>query len=127
MSESSFFDRIGGEGALLAAVQDFYQRVLADPTIAHFFEGIDMDVQVQKQLSFMTWAFDGPEEYKGRPLGEAHARLVAQHGLNDAHFDAVAGHLQATLHSLDVPQSLIEEAMRRVGGTREMVLGRSDP
>ena len=39
------------------------------------------------------------KEIQGRDVRSAHLRLVKQ-GLSDAHFDAVAGHLQATLQEL---------------------------
>lgn len=71
----------------------------------------------------MTWAFGGPSEYRGRDLRAAHAKLVKQ-GLGDAHFDAVARHLDATLRELGVAEPLIAEALSIVGGQREEVLNR---
>src|SRR4051812_15824146 len=97
----SLYERIGGEGAVMAAVDLFYKKVLADPQTQRFFDGLDMQVQVKKQVAFMMWALGGPAEHKGRDLGEAHAKLRTQ-GLNDSHFDAVAGHLLATLRELGV-------------------------
>ena len=48
----------------------------------------------------MTLAFGGPSAYRGRPLREAHAALVAPRGLNDTHFDTVARHPADTLAEL---------------------------
>jgi hemoglobin len=62
-------------------------------------------------------------KYSGQDLRKARAHL-AQRGLNDAHFDAVAGHLQAALEDLNVPVDLISEVMTLVGTTRNDVLGR---
>ena len=67
--------------------------------------------------------FGGPNEYTGKDMRTAHASLV-ENGLDDSHFDAVAGHLQATLTELDVPGDLIEEVMTLAGGTRAEVLNR---
>jgi len=72
----------------------------------------------------MTVAFGGPDKYRGRDLRTAHAALVKDKGLSDVHFDAVAGHLKATLVELGVPPDLINEALTIVGGTRNDVLGR---
>jgi hemoglobin len=119
----SLYERIGGEKALMAAVDIFYTRVLADELTRPFFEALDMEAQIRKQVAFMTWAFGGPAEYKGRDLRSAHAGLVKDKGLGDAHFDAVAGHLKATLVELGVADELIGEALAIVGSTRADVLG----
>ena len=120
---ASLYERIGGEGALMAAVDLFYRKVLTDPLTKPFFEKLDMIAQTKKQIAFMAWAFGGPAEYKGRSLRAAHTGLVNR-GLSDSHFDAVAGHLTATLQELKVPPDLIAEALGIVASTRNEVLNR---
>lgn len=117
----SLFNRIGGEGAVNAAVDIFYRKVLSDSSISNFFDSTDMAAQHQKQKSFLTMAFGGPNNYSGQDLRAAHAPLVAK-GLNDSHFGAVAGHLQATLQELDVAPALIDEVMAIAGSTHDDVL-----
>jgi len=124
MSDQSLFEKIGGKDAVNAAVDIFYQKVLADDLISHFFETVDMERQRAKQKIFLTYAFGGVPTYSGKSMREAHAHLVEK-GLNDDHFNAVAGHLQATLEELNVPADLIGEVMAIAASTREDVLGRS--
>jgi hemoglobin len=119
----SLYQRIGGEAAVEAAVDIFYRKVLADSRISGFFSDIDMDAQRAKQKAFLGMAFGGPKTYTGKDMREAHKRLVAK-GLNDSHFDAVAGHLQATLDELKVPQAISAEVMAIAGGARNDVLNR---
>lgn len=119
----SLYDRLGGEAAVEAAVDIFYRKVLGDPSISGFFDTTDMDGQRNKQKAFLSMAFGGPDEYTGKNLREAHAPLVEK-GLNDDHFDAVAGHLDATLRELGVADDLIGEVMAIAGGTRDDVLNR---
>jgi hemoglobin len=121
---ATLYEKLGGEAAVLAAVDGFYKRVLGDPLTAPFFDETDMNAQARKQMSFMAHAFGGPDEYKGKDLREAHAHLVRDRGLTDAHFDAVASHLKATLEELNVADDLIAEVMALVGGTRGEVLDR---
>jgi hemoglobin len=109
----------------MAAVARFYEKVLADPRTRPFFEGLPMALQTQKQVAFMTWAFGGPAEYKGRDLREAHAKLVEQKGLGDVHFDAVVQLLEETLRELGVAEELVTEARSIVADTRARVLGRA--
>ncbi|MCB0333686.1 MAG: group 1 truncated hemoglobin [Bdellovibrionales bacterium] len=121
--EQSIFEQIGGEAAVNAAVDIFYRRVLSDDSISRFFEGVDMDEQRNKQKSFLTMVFGGPNNYTGKDMREAHARLV-EDGLNEDHFNAVAGHLQATLEELNVPGELTDQVMALAASTKDDVLGR---
>lgn len=124
MSESlSLYERIGGEAAVGAAVETFYRKVLEDYRINRFFDNTDMDAQIAKQKAFFTFAFGGPNEYSGRDMREAHARLVKR-GLDDSHFDAVMEHFGATLVELKVPEDLIAEAAAIAESVRDDVLGR---
>ena len=120
----SLFERLGGEPAVDAAVDLFYRKVLADDSISNYFDSSDMDAQRSKQKAFLTMAFGGPNSYTGQDLRVAHAHLVDD-GLNDAHFDAVAGHLSSTLKELGLPDDLVGEVMTIAGSTRDDVLGRS--
>jgi len=121
----SLYERLGGQAAIMATVDLFYQKVLADELTRPFFETLDMQAQTKKQIAFMTWALGGPPEYRGRDLTQAHATLVRDRGLSDLHFDAVVVHLDATLRELGVEETLIQEALAIIGGTRDQVLGRA--
>lgn len=119
----SLYERLGGESALQVAVPLFYDKVTADPLLAPFFESLDMDAQIRKQLGFMAHAFGGPAKYLGRDLRQAHERLLSK-GLSDVHFDAVARHLETTLQELDVPAEMIAECLGLISGLRDEVLNR---
>ena len=123
IQEPSLYERLGGEAAVNAAVDIFYDKVLDDYRINRFFEKTDMAKQLEHLKAFMTVAFGGPNNYTGRSLRDGHARLVKM-GLNDSHFDAVMGHLGATLQELNVPAELIAEAAALVESTRVDVLGK---
>ena len=99
----SIYDSIGGAAAVHAAVDDFYDRVLADPSLAPFFDGTDLQRLKAHQRSFIAAAIGGPEIFAGRDMASAHAGL----GITDAHFDAVVAHLVDTLTGLGVPQDII--------------------
>lgn len=124
MAEETLFQKLGGKDAVNAAVDIFYKKVLADSSISQFFDTVDMDRQIGKQKAFLIYAFGGSPNYSGKSMREGHAHLVEQ-GLNDDHFNAVAGHLQASLEELNVPADLVGEVMAIAGSTREDVLGRS--
>jgi hemoglobin len=72
----------------------------------------------------MKMAFGGPNQYTGRDLRTAHAKLVDR-GLADGHFDAIASHLGATLQELGVDEATTSEVLAVVGSFRNDVLNRS--
>ncbi len=119
----TLYNRIGGEAAVNAAVDIFYRKVLNDFRINRFFGASDMDKQIAKQRAFFTMAFGGPNNYTGKDMRSAHAKLVDM-GLNEDHFNAVMEHLGATLTELKVPPALIAEAAAIAESTRGDVLGR---
>ena len=122
---SSLYEQLGGEAAIDAAVEKFYEKVLADERINSFFEGIDMDKQARKQKAFLTFAFGGPNNYTDRGMAAAHRKLVEEKGLNDSHFDAVVENLGATLAELGVADELIQQAAGVAESVRDAVLGRA--
>ncbi|MBL4771366.1 MAG: group 1 truncated hemoglobin [Planctomycetes bacterium] len=121
---SNLYENIGGKAAVSAAVDLFYEKVLADTRINHFFKDVDMAKQKGKQRAFLTMAFGGPTNYTGEDMSTAHTHLV-ERGLIDEHFDAVMENLGGTLTELGVPSELIGQAAAIAESVREDVLGRS--
>ena len=95
---ASIYDEIGGKAAVAAAVDVFYDRVLADPVLAPYFGATDMRRQQAHMRAFIAAALGGPELYAGRDMGAAHAGL----GVTHEAFDRVVAHLVATLTQLGV-------------------------
>jgi len=118
---TALYEKIGGEKAVDAAVDIFYDKVINDTALAPFFDGINMERQKKMQKSFLTVAFGGPNNYSGKGMRAAHARPVAV-GLNEEHFNKVAEHLQRTLLELSVPYDLIQEVMTIAASTKNDVL-----
>lgn len=108
----TLFDRLGGTEACRAVVNEFYQRLLDDETLAKFFDDITVPALKIHQLEFLKIAFTGiPEDMDVSAfMLEKHHRLFQDKGLNADHFDSVAGHLVATLQHLKVPADLMDEA-----------------
>lgn len=121
---SNLYRNLGGEPAIEAAVEAFYARVVADPLLAPIFARVEMNRLKFHQKRFLAHAFGGPGGYQGRDLGEAHRPVVERHGLDDRHFDAVLGHLDASLSSLGVDPTLRGEVLAIAESVRAPVLGR---
>jgi methyl-accepting chemotaxis protein len=122
MNNNTLFERIGGMEAVKAAVDIFYDKIINDANISHFFTGVDLAVQKNKQMAFLAYAFGAPMAYTGKDMNTAHAKLV-ENGLNESHFNAVAGHLVTTLHELNLAQELIDEVVQIALSVKDDVLG----
>ena len=120
MNQNSLYVELGGEGAVTAAVEEFYKRVLSDPDLEEFFAETNMEVQKKHQVNFLTMALGGPKNYSGKDMRKAHAHL----DLNDHHFDLIKKHLSETLASLGVGSSKIKITIDLVETLRNDVLNR---
>ena len=120
---SSLYERIGGEAAVEAAVDIFYRKVLADDRVHDYFDGVDMEQQINKQKGFLTMVFGGPNNYTGKDMREGHKHLVAR-GLNDSHVDAIVELLGATLQELGVAAEDIQEVANIANSVRDDVLNK---
>lgn len=112
---ATLFEKLGGSEAVQLAVDKFYERVLQDDRVKHFFEGIDMVKQRDHQRAFFTYAFGGAPHYDGQPMRKAHQNLVKHQGLQGEHFDAIAEDLVLTLQELGVSPELIAEVVAIAG------------
>jgi hemoglobin len=110
MSENTLYQRIGGEAAIKTAVDHFYECVLADSSLSHFFEGVSMGRLKAHQFAFLSQALGGPKQYSGSSMSEAHAKLI----IEQSHFDAVAMHLVGTLRDLGVSEEIIHEIVSAI-------------
>jgi hemoglobin len=119
----SDYDAIGGGPAVSAVVNDFYERVLGDPRLAPYFEGIDMPQLKRHQVLLVTQVLGGPNNYDGRPLAEAHAGL----GVDHDDFAAVAGHLTGAMRNAGVPEDIIMRAIAVVAATEPEIVKSGSP
>ena len=109
-AEPTIYEAIGGDTALVAVVDDFYGRVLADPDLAGFFAGTNMTRLKGRQVEFFAAALGAPARYTGASMRDAHrGRAIAQR-----HFDLVAGHLVASLAAAGVPDATVSQIVAAV-------------
>jgi hemoglobin len=115
---TSVFAALGGEPAIDAAVELFYDKILADPELAPFFARVRIERQKSQMRAFLATALGGPDAYRGRDMEAAHRR----HAITDHHFDLVAGHLVATLVELGIDEDLVGQVVAVVGPLRADVV-----
>lgn len=116
--DETIFDRLGGTGAVDDAVDDFYDRVLADERVAHHFEDTDVTELRAHQAQFISAVTGGPVQYDGADMREAHEGM----GITDGEFDAVADHLDAALAENDASEGDRERVLAEVEGLRPEIV-----
>jgi hemoglobin len=121
MHMRTLLEELGGRDAVEMVVAAFYERVLADPMLAHFFRGVQMSRLYKNQADFFCAALGDPEAYRGRDMRSVHAGM----NIGDAEFDAVAGHLAAALAECGVGQGHIDTVIGLIAGLRPEIVTRS--
>ena len=107
-----------GTDTVKSAVAVFYDRVVADPELARWFEGVDLARLRAHQRAFLIVALGGPEVYSGRGLGDAHAGME----VTDAAFDRTVEHLVLALQEVGMAGGMIDELRYRVAAARALIV-----
>jgi hemoglobin len=119
-AEVSIFEAIGGEPALVAVVDDFYERVLADSQLAGFFAGANMPKLKGRQVEFFAAALGGPDLYRGANMRRAHAGR----GISQADFNQVAVHLTDALAAAGVPAETVGQIAAAITPLADEIVSR---
>src|SRR5688572_26528683 len=121
----SIYEQIGGMGTIDAVVEVMFSRVMGDLRIKHLFDGVNMDRLQGRMREYLSLVCGGPNTFGKIDLKCPHASAVGK-GMNDTHFDAFAGHMQAALNALEVPAHLAAMIMAIVFASRDEIMGRAE-
>lgn len=113
------FERLGGTSAVAVIVQEMYHRVLNDPELRPFFEGVSMDRLRSMQYHFLASAFGGPEDYSGSDL----TRIHAGRGITGKHFAKFCGHFADVLDDRGVSKRDVDDALGRLAMYKDKITG----
>jgi len=67
--------RAGGPEKLRALLEDFYERVFADPMIGFLFRGKDRARLIEKELELVLATMGADVAYTGKSMRAAHGKL----------------------------------------------------
>jgi hemoglobin len=117
--EASLFDRIGGVAGVTRMISQFYARVLADPDLGPYFDGVAVHKLRHMQFEFFSAALGGPVPYTGRTVIHAHqGRHIARE-----HFQAFVDHLFETLKAYDLSDDERYAIIARINTYADDVIG----
>ena len=107
----SLYERLGGQSAIDAVVEDFAGRVLADTRINAKFAKSDPTRLVANLKAFVCSATGGPCNYTGQSMKAAHTNM----GVTQGEFGALVENLVATLDKFNVPAAEKGELLGALG------------
>lgn len=125
--ETSLYDRLGGEPAITAVVDDFVNRAAGDPAVNFTRKGTPKEweaspenvTMLKKHLTqFVCSATGGPQVYEGKDMKTAHEGML----ITAAEFGAIAADLKATLDQFGVPEQEQNELLAIVGTTQGTIV-----
>ncbi len=120
-SDESLYRRLGGYDAIAAVVDDFLGRLMADPQLKRFFNGVGTNrARMLRQLIVdqLCAVTKGPCAYVGRDMRTAHAGL----GISEQDWQASASHLVATLDKLRVPEREKSEVLTALSSLKSDIV-----
>ena len=113
------FSQFGGTEQLSKIVRDMYQRVLADPELAPFFENVEMSRLHRMQYQFLASALDGPADYTGAELTAIHLGR----GITSHHFASFCNHFADAAESHGIDSRAVDAALGRLAVYKDRVIG----
>jgi len=135
--KKSLFERLGGEPGVVTIVEDWVNRMVADPRVNFTRKGVtkggfsihrndsvewqnvpENGTALKKHFAqFLTLSTGGPAKYDGKEMRASHADM---HIANDE-FDAAMGDLKSSLDNLGVATTEQKELLAIVESTRPQV------
>ena len=114
----SLYLRLGEKPALEAVIDDFLGRVARDERINSGFAVGDVPRLRKRLVELVCAATGGPCVYSGRDMTTAHAGMK----ITNAQFDALVGHLVASLDTFKVPAQEKNELLGLLGPMRSQIV-----
>jgi hemoglobin len=110
----SLYDRLGGEKAIKAVVDEFVANVVADKRINKFFAKADGAKLKEQLVNQIGQATGGPQKYTGKDMKTAHKGM----GIKEADFTALVEDLVKALDKFKVPKTEKDELLGALGGMK---------
>lgn len=116
--EKSLYDRLGGQTAISAVVDEFAGNVLKDERINKKFAKSDANRLVTNLKTFVCSATGGPCQYEGRDMKVSHKRM----GVTEGEFNALVEDLVKALDKLKVPAKEKNELLGALAGLKPQIV-----
>src|SRR5947207_14920851 len=117
--QKSLYDRLGGQPAITAVVDDFVSNVAADNRINGFFARTDIPRLKKNLVDQICQGTGGPCTYTGRDMRTAHKGM----NITDAQFNALVEDLKRALDKFKVPEKEQGDLLAVLGPMKPQIVG----
>lgn len=118
-AEKPLYERLGGQPAITAVVDDFIANVAANPAINKRFAGADIPKLKKLLVEQVCEASGGPCKYTGRTMKDSHKGM----DITSAEFNSMGGDMIKTLDKFKVPEREKNEVMALLGSMSKDIVG----
>src|SRR5262245_25735136 len=121
----SLYERLGGVYSIAIVVDDFIDRIMADPRLNANPRVDEAHHRVTSQgfkylvTEMVCWATGGPQQYSGKSMRDSHQHLL----ITDQEWQAFLDDFQQTLDKFQVPGQEQDELKAIVESTRADIVG----
>jgi hemoglobin len=116
--QKSLYDRLGGQAAVSAVVDEFAGIVLKDERINKKFARSDANRLVTNLKAFVCSATGGPCKYEGRDMPSSHKNM----GVTEGEFNALVEDLVKALDKFNVPAAEKNELLGALGPLKGQIV-----
>ena len=109
--EATLYDRLGGQEAIVAVVDEFVANVAADTRINRYFASTDIPAFKVLLVEQICAGTGGPCQYTGRDMKTTHEGM----GISGAEFNALVEDLVNALNKFNVPDQEQGELLAILG------------
>ncbi len=116
--KKSLYDRLGGQPAVSAVVDEFAKNVLGDDRINKKFAKSDATRLVTNLKAFVCFATGGPCKYEGKSMEDSHKNM----GVTEGEFNALVEDLVKALDKFNVPAAEKNELLGALGPLKGQIV-----
>lgn len=121
-ADKTLYDRLGGQPAITAVVDEFVARSTTDPRIKERFFNTDAGNLKRLLVEFVCLATGGPCKYTGRSMAESHAGME----LVDEEFTALVEAVAGALDKFSVPEREKSELLGALGPLKPDIVAKPE-
>jgi hemoglobin len=122
-AKKSLYDRLGGQSAVSAVIDEFVGRVAADARIKKKFAKSDIDRVKVHLKELVCGSTGGPCKYTGLSMTESHKNM----GVTEGEFGALVEDLVGALDKFNVPSQEKSELLAILGPLKDQIVEVKSP
>ncbi|MHB2015835.1 MAG: group I truncated hemoglobin [Candidatus Xenobia bacterium] len=111
---NTLYQKLGGQSGLTAIVNDFFDRLVNDPSMQDRWTGVDVPTIKLEVVKYLGQKTGGPEVYRGQDMRSIHYRMH----ITGEEWDTTVQHLKEALVRQNVPDDAAAQLLQMISSWR---------